>query len=30
MLHGVVGEGGVVGFDVQLEVIEQIIFAKEI
>src|SRR5690606_29009984 len=30
VLHGVTGEGGVVGLDVELEVVEQAVFAEEV
>jgi hypothetical protein len=30
MLHGVAGEGGVVGFQVQFEMVQQIVFAQEV
>ena len=30
MLHGVTGQGGVVGFQVELEVVEQAVFAEEV
>ena len=30
MLHGVAGERGVIGFEVQFEVFEQIVFAEEV